>query len=122
MTGLKKEREKKTRDLEKENGKNQSEKEMRAATDGSALLIRTDVLTFLCFVCACVRVYVDVYTRRCGSLICLRARWQSSGHVTGPSSPACCMGARCVVAAGFSKSLTSAEHVPRPEACVPPSA
>lgn len=39
---------KKTRDLEEGNGKNQREKKMRAAIDGSASLIRTDVPAFVC--------------------------------------------------------------------------
>jgi len=50
MTGLKKERGKKTRDLEEGNGKNQREKKMRAAIDGSASLRRVDA-SLLCVVC-----------------------------------------------------------------------
>lgn len=46
--------------------KNQREKKMRAAIDGSALLIRVDVLTFLCVLFVCVCESVHVYTRRRG--------------------------------------------------------
>lgn len=51
------EEKKKTRDLEEGNGKNQREKKMRAAIDGSASLIRTDV-----FACVfCLRVCVGMH-------------------------------------------------------------
>lgn len=53
--------EKKTRDLKEGNGKNQREKKMRAAIDGSASLIRIDV-PLLCVFCLCAG---SVYTHRC---------------------------------------------------------
>ena len=62
MTGLKKERGKKTRDLEEGNGKNQREKKMRAAIDGSALLICTDVHAFVRVLFVCVQVCWCVHT------------------------------------------------------------
>lgn len=54
MTGLKKEREKKQGIWRREMVKNQREKKMRAAIDGSASLIPTDV--FACVFCLCVCV------------------------------------------------------------------
>ena len=54
---LKKGEGKKTRDLEEGNGRNQREKKMRAAIDGSASLMRVDVLAFVRVLFVCVRVY-----------------------------------------------------------------
>lgn len=57
---------KKTRDLEEGSGKNQREKKMRAAIDGSASLIRIDVLAFVCVcLCVCVCVWLCSHTQRC---------------------------------------------------------
>lgn len=58
---------KKTRDLEEGNGKNQREKKMRAAIDGSALLIRIDVLAFVCVFClrVCVCAAMFAHTQPC---------------------------------------------------------
>lgn len=53
---LKKGEGKKTRDLEEGNGRNQREKKMRAAIDGSASLMRVDVLAFVRVLFVCVRV------------------------------------------------------------------
>lgn len=52
---------KKTRDLEEGNGKNQREKKMRAAIDGSASLMLMCLLVY--FVCACVLVCTCRHTQ-----------------------------------------------------------
>lgn len=68
---IKKAEMKKTRDLEEGNGKNQRGEEMRAATGGSASLMRADVPAFVCVLFVCTAVFD------------LGAQWQSSGHVAG---------------------------------------
>lgn len=90
---------KKTRDLEEGNGKNQREKKMRAAIDGSASLIPTDV--FACVFCLCVCVGMHVQTHSGAGVFDLGTQWQSSGHTARPLSLVCCTGAHCVVAACF---------------------
>lgn len=71
---------KKTRDLEEGSGKNQREKKMRAAIDGSASLIRIDVLAFVC-VCLCVCVYTAMFTHTAVQL-CLISILSGNHQVT----------------------------------------
>lgn len=66
---------KKTRDLEEGNGRNQRGKEMRAATGGSASLMRVDVPAFVCVLFVCTHTGAAVFD--------LGAQWQSWGHVAG---------------------------------------
>lgn len=72
---------------------------MRAAIDGSASLIRIDVLTFVCVLFACVSMFMCTHTG--AAVFDLYAQWQSSGHIARPLSLACCTGVHCVVAACF---------------------
>lgn len=68
--------------------KNQREKKMRAAIDGSASLIRIDAPAFVCvlFMCVCsthTRTHARAHSG--AAVFDLYTRWQSSGHIAqGP--------------------------------------
>lgn len=80
--------------------KNQREKKMRIAIDGSASLIRTDVPAFVYVLFVCIYT-PRTHTHIGAAVFDLSAQWQSSGHIARPLSPVCCTGAHYVVAACF---------------------